>query len=241
MKALFPCSVKSMNNLKIIKPDWVVPSNVYALQTVRNSNLKKKSNHTSKKELSNRYGLKFLNSNEIILNQMHSNISIELPSSERNADAAYTTKKKVICSVRTADCMPLLMTDEEGSFVSAMHAGWRGLSSGIIENTVKKINFKGEPIIWIGPHISQESFEVGGEVKDIFLKNDPTTEVAFDHGANGKYFLSMRRAAQIKLQKLGIKNISFMKDFCTYSNPEQFFSYRRDASSERMTSLIWIE
>jgi YfiH family protein len=137
--------------------------------------------------------------------------------------------------------MPLLVTDEEGSFVAAIHAGWRGLASGIIENTLKKINVKGKFIVWIGPHISQEFFEVGDEVRNIFLENDPACAEAFTNEANGKHLLSMLKVAKLKLLSLGVEKIYITKNFCTYKNANNFFSYRRDASKERMTSLVWIE
>ena len=137
--------------------------------------------------------------------------------------------------------MPLLATDEEGSFVAAIHAGWRGLASGIIENTLKKINAKGKFIVWIGPHISHEFFEVGADVRNIFLENGPASTEAFTNEANGKYFFSMLKVAQLKLLSLGVQKIYITKNFCTYKNANNYFSYRRDASKERMTSLIWIE
>ena len=164
-----------MNNINIFEPEWVVPQNIFALQTTRNTNPSKEPLHKNKTKLSTNFGLEFINKKGIGLNQLHSNISIELPSDDRDADASYTTHNKVVCSIRTADCMPLLITDEEGSFVAAIHAGWRGLTSGIIENTFKKINAKGKIIVWIGPHISQEFFEVGAEVRNIFLENDPSS------------------------------------------------------------------
>ena len=134
--------------------------------------------------------------------------------------------------------MPLLITDEVGSFVAAIHAGWRGLASSIIENTLKKINAKGKFIVWIGPHISQEFFEVGAEVRNIFLENDSSTDEAFrQHGANGKYFLSMLKVAKLKLTSLGVEKIYITKNFCTYKNANNYYSYRREASKERMTSL----
>ena len=230
-----------MNNINIFEPEWVVPQNIFALQTTRNTNPSKEPLHKNKTKLSTNLGFKFINKKAIGLNQSHSNISIELPSDDRNADASYTTDNKVVCSIRTADCMPLLITDEEGSFVVAIHAGWRGLSSGIIENTLKKINPKGKFIVWIGPHISQEFFEVGAEVRNIFLENDSTTDEAFKHGANGKYFLSMLKVAELKLFNLGVEKIYITKNLCTYKNANNYYSYRREASSERMTSLIWIE
>ena len=233
--------LNGMDNINVFEPEWDVPKNIFALQTRRNSNPNKETLKKNKTKLLTNLGFEFLNKKAIGLNQSHSNISIELPSDNRDADASYTTHNKVVCSIRTADCMPLLMTDEAGSFVAAIHAGWRGLSSDIIENTLKKINAKGKFIVWIGPHISQEFFEVGAEVRNIFLKNDPASADAFTSEANGKYFLSMLKVAQLKLLRLGVQKIFITKNFCTYTNANNYFSYRRDASKERMTSLIWIE
>jgi YfiH family protein len=230
-----------MDNINIFKPEWIVPKNIFALQTTRNTIPRKELLFDNKTELSTNFGLEFVNKKVIGLNQSHSNKSIELPSDDRDADASYTTRNNLVCSIRTADCMPLLITDKLGSFVAAIHAGWRGLASGIIENTLKKINGKGKFIVWIGPHISQEFFEVGAEVRNIFLKNDPASAEAFTHGENGKYFLSMLKVAQLKLLSLGVEKIYITKNFCTYKNANNYYSYRRDASKERMTSLIWME
>ena len=233
--------LNSMDNINIFEPEWDVPKNIFALQTTRNTTPSKEPLNKNKTKLSTNLGLEFINKKAIGLNQSHSNISIELPSDDRDADASYTTQNKVVCSIRTADCMPLLITDEEGSFVAAIHAGWRGLASGIIENTLKKINAKGKFIVWIGPHISQEFFEVGAEVRNIFLENDPASAEAFTNEANGKYFLSMLKVAKLKLLSLGVEKIYITKNFCTYKNANNYYSYRRDASKERMTSLIWME
>lgn len=233
--------LNNMDNINVFEPEWDVPKNIFALQTTRNSNLIKESFDKNKKKLLTNLGFEFINKKAIGLNQSHSNIPIELPSDDRDADASYTTQNKVICSIRTADCMPLLVTDEEGSFVAAIHAGWRGLASGIIENTLKKINVKGKFIVWIGPHISQEFFEVGDEVRNIFLENDPACAEAFTNEANGKHLLSMLKIAKLKLLSLGVEKIYITKNFCTYKNANNYFSYRRDASKERMTSLVWIE
>ena len=230
-----------MDNINIFEPEWIVPKNIFALQTTRNTNLSNGALNTNKPKLSINFGIEFINKKVTGLNQSHSNISIELPSEDRNADASYTTHNKVVCSIRTADCMPLLITDEEGSFVAAIHAGWRGLAFGIIENTLKKINTKEKFIVWIGPHISQEFFEVGADVRNIFLGNDSSTDEAFRHGENGKYFLSMLKVAELKLHSLGVEKIYITENFCTYKNANNYYSYRRDASKERMTSLIWME
>ena len=233
--------LNGMNNINVFEPEWDAPKNIFALQTLRNTSPSKEFLNKNQTKLSTNLGFEFINKKAIGLNQSHSNISIELPSDDRDADASYTTHNKVVCSIRTADCMPLLITDEEGSFVAAIHAGWRGLTSGIIENTFKKINAKGKIIVWIGPHISQEFFEVGAEVRNIFLENDPASAEAFTNDANGKYFLSMLTAAKLKLLRLGVEKIYNTKNFCTYKNANNYYSYRRDASKERMTSLIWME
>ena len=232
--------LNGMNNINVFEPEWDAPKNIFALQTLRNTSPSKEFLNKNQTKLSTNLGFEFINKKAIGLNQSHSNISIELPSDDRDADASYTTHNKVVCSIRTADCMPLLITDEGGSFVSSIHAGWRGLASGIIENTLKKINAKGKFIVWIGPHISQEFFEVGAEVRNIFLKNDSASAEAFINAANGKYLLSMLKVAQLKLQSLGVEKIYVTKNFCTYKNAN-YYSYRREKSKERMTSLIWIE
>ena len=239
MKAQF--LFNAMDNINVFEPEWDVPKNIFALQTIRNTSPSKELLNKNQTKLSTNLGFDFINKKAIGLNQSHSNISIELPSDDRDADASYTTHNKVVCSIRTADCMPLLITDEEGSFVAAIHAGWRGLASSIIENTLKKINSKGKFIVWIGPHISQEFFEVGAEVRNIFLENDPASTEAFTNDANGKYFLSMLNIAKLKLHRLDVKKIYITKNFCTYKNANNYYSYRRDASKERMTSLIWME
>ena len=232
--------LNGIDNTIIFEPEWDVPKNIFALQTTRNTSPSKELLNKNKTKLSTNFGLEFINKKSIGLNQTHSNIPIELPSDDRDADASYTTQNKVVCSITTADCMPLLITDEVGSFVAAIHAGWRGLASSIIENTLKKINAKGKFIVWIGPHISQEFFEVGVEVRNIFLENDSASAEAFINAANGKYLLSMLKVAQLKLQSLGVEKIYVTKNFCTYKNAN-YYSYRRETSKERMTSLIWIE
>jgi YfiH family protein len=235
--------LNTMDNINIFEPEWDVPKNIYAFQTTRNSNLIKEplNKNKNKTKLLTNVGFEFISKKAIGLNQSHSNTSVELPSDDRDADASYTTHNNVVCSIRTADCMPLLITDKAGSFVAAIHAGWRGLASGIIENTLKKNNAKGKFIVWIGPHISQEFFEVGAEVKNIFLENDPASAEAFTNEVNGKYFLSMLKVAQLKLLSLGVEKIYITNNFCTYKNADNYYSYRRDTSKERMTSLIWME
>ena len=147
------------NDFKVITPNWIVPDHVCALQTIRNCSDKSNFLKTNKTEHS--IGLKFLRSNKKGLNQLHSNVSVQAPSENIDADASYTYQKNTVCVVKTADCMPILVTNEEGSFVSAIHAGWRGLASGVIENLIDKFDCMGEDIVvHLGPAISRYSFNV---------------------------------------------------------------------------------
>jgi len=217
--------------IEAIYPDWKTPSHIKAIQTVKKTGdisvFKKK-----------------IDSNFTFLNQTHGVNIVELPNnSPLEADASFTYAEQTICAVRTADCLPILMTDISGSFVAAIHAGWRSLSNGIIEETLKKLKTKTEFIVWLGPCISQKNYEVGRDVYHQFIKMDPSVSCAFQKHYE-KYKLSLVKAAKIKLTNLRIKNIfgnSFTQDFCTFDDQTNFFSYRRSNDSGRMVSLIWIE
>lgn len=217
--------------IEAIYPDWKVPSHIKAIQTVKKTG-----------DISG--FIKKNDSNFTFLNQTHGVNIAELPNnSPLEADASFTYAKQTICAVRTADCLPILMTDISGSFVAAIHAGWRSLSNGIIEEILKKLKTKTEIIVWFGPCISQKNYEVGRDVYHQFIKLDPSVSCAFEK-YHEKYKLSLTKAAKIKLTNLSIKNIfgnSVTQDFCTFDDQINFYSYRRSNDSGRMVSLIWIE
>ena len=148
--------------------------------------------------------------------------------------------KKTICTILTADCLPILLTDTLGSFVASIHAGWRGMAFGVIENTFKKIGISSKAIVWLGPCISKKNFEVGLDVYDIYIKRDPRTAICFDYKGNGKFNFDLILAAKIKLKNLGVLNVSSINK-CTFDDSDNFFSYRRDGNTGRMASLIWID
>ncbi|MDC6484307.1 peptidoglycan editing factor PgeF [Methylophilaceae bacterium] len=244
-----------MMNDNFIIPNWPAPKNIKAIQTTRNggislekfSSLNFASNvgdieahvKDNKKKL-----LNSLPSNPFWLNQIHSNKSEELPSkSDLNCDASYTYDKKIVCVVRTADCLPIFLTNSKGTFVALIHAGWKGLLNGIVEKTIGKINSSSEIIVWLGPCIGQESFEVGDDVYDLFINKDINTKKAFKL-SNNKYYLDLAAAAKFKLNYINIQNISgagVTEDFCTFRDQKNFFSYRRDGKTGRMASLLWID
>ncbi len=177
------------------------------------------------------------------LEQIHSIKAALLPNEESipKADAAYTVEKNIVCAVMTADCLPLLITNKQGSFVVAIHAGWRGLCDGIIEMTIKKLAVEPESLlVWLGPAISADVYEVGEEVYDAFTKAEVEAKQAFTSVSEGHWLFDIYQLAKLRLNKMGVKQI-YGGDRCTLSEEEQFFSYRRDDVTGRMASMIWID
>lgn len=177
------------------------------------------------------------------LEQTHSSNVVLLPSDERIpvADAVYTEEKNIVCAVMTADCLPLLITDKKGSCVAAIHAGWRGLCDGIIEATIKKLSAKPESLlVWLGPAIGADAYEVGEEVYDAFKNNNNAAREAFTSVSEGHWLFNMYCSAKLQLNEIGVRQI-YGGNHCTLSEEEHFFSYRRDGVTGRMASLIWIE
>ncbi|MDC1290082.1 peptidoglycan editing factor PgeF [Candidatus Thioglobus sp.] len=179
----------------------------------------------------------------IWINQTHSKMSVDADSTSTivNADASYSKKLGTVCGVLTADCLPVFVSNREGTTVGIAHAGWRGLVDGIIESLIESLDCNGEDLIaHLGPAISQLSFEVGGEVKSQYLSKNKNFENCFSY-LNNKYYLDLYEAARIVLKGLGVNSISG-GDRCSYKESDQYFSYRRDGkSSGRMAHLIWME
>ena len=187
----------------------------------------------------------FLPSSPRWLNQTHSIDVIELPSPSLNGDASYTTNINMVCVVQTADCLPLLVTNKKGTIVAAIHAGWRGLLNGVIENTIHKMNMSpNELLVWLGPAIGQKHFEVGADVKNNFCEKDQEAEKAFRAISDQKWLADIYHLAKLRLKASGVTAIyggSVTDEYCTYANEADYFSYRRDGETGRMASLIWIE
>jgi YfiH family protein len=156
------------------------------------------------------------------------------------ADAAFSTARNVVCAVMVADCLPVLLADERGEAVGIAHAGWRGLCAGVLEATVAAMPVPPARLLaWLGPAIGPQAYEVGEEVRDAFLRREARAALAFAPTRPGHWRLDLYAVARQRLAALGVTRVSG-GGWCTASEPERFFSYRRDRASERMAALVWI-
>jgi len=239
----------SVNNTHCFTPDWPAPANVKSLQTTRHGgvsaapyasfNLGDHVGDDSKAVVANRQQLP---SPAAWLKQTHSTIVVDAAAvtTPIEADASFSRTANVVSVVMTADCLPVLFCDQQGTVVAAAHAGWRGLCDGVLEATVKAMDVKAEHIMaWMGPAIGPQAFEVGDDVRDEFIQHDAAATAAFAAQSNGKWLGDIYLLARQRLNQLGITAIYGGKD-CTFSDSERYFSYRRDGVTGRMASLIWL-
>lgn len=157
------------------------------------------------------------------------------------ADASYTHRRGVVCAVKIADCMPVLLASRDGSCVGVAHAGWRGLSSGVIENTIGAMGVPPEMLMaYLGPAIGPKAFEVGDEVREAFCGVDPAAASAFEAHRPGKWMADLFTLGRQRLERCGVREVHG-GGLCTYSNPNRFYSHRYHAATGRMAALIWLE
>ncbi len=236
----------------LILPDWPAPANVKAVQTARQGgwslppydslNLGTHVGDDAMRVERNRNLLNdVLPSEPVWLEQVHgTEVALaEAAGCRTVADACISRRKNAVCAVMTADCLPVLLCDRDGTVVGAAHAGWRGLANGVLEATVKAMDVAPDHLMaWLGPAIGPTAFEVGAEVREVFIQHDPAAVSAFTPMA-GKYLADIYQLARQRLQALGLTQISG-GEFCTYTERERFFSYRRDGVTGRMATMIWI-
>jgi polyphenol oxidase len=215
-----------------IIPEWPSSKNIGALMAVKGKD------HPSTLE-------------PFWLQQVHGAETIVLTKDTKNshklkADASYTQEHEIVCVVRTADCLPILVCDKQGTEIAAIHAGWRGLAAGVIQNSIQC--FKAKPsdlLIWLGPAIGPKAFEVGMDVLDAFLKIPGlrlTMEQAFIPVGQEKFLANIYLLARSILLFLNIPNQNiFGGTYCTFNDKEKFYSYRRSKDVGRMASLIWLK
>nr|WP_029510917.1 peptidoglycan editing factor PgeF [Marinobacterium stanieri] len=178
------------------------------------------------------------------LTQVHGVAVVEARSDGRvrEADACWTRTPGVVCTVMTADCLPVLFASSDGRQVAAAHAGWRGLLNGVLEATLASFDDPAEVCAWFGPAIGPLAFEVGPEVRAAFMARDAEAEAAFKPSPthDDRWLADLYLLAQQRLQAAGIQSVSG-GEHCTFTEQQDFFSYRRDGRTGRMASLIWIE
>ncbi|QSX39949.1 peptidoglycan editing factor PgeF [Shewanella cyperi] len=239
----------------MFRPDWPTPAGVHIAMTDRHGgvsaapfdslNLGLHVGDDEAKVLANRALLcesLALPSEPVWLEQVHGTRVLDLAlvtdTDSKQADASYSNQAGKVCVVMTADCLPVLLTSDDGQEIAAVHAGWRGLCDGVIEAAVARFHAKGKNITaYLGPAIGPDAFEVGAEVRLAFLEQDSDCGDCFrPHGA-GKYLADLYRLADRRLRALGVE-WQFHARQCTFRQTG-YFSYRRDGVTGRMASLIW--
>ncbi|NGO00346.1 peptidoglycan editing factor PgeF [Grimontia sp. S25] len=237
-----------------ITPDWPAPSRIKAVSTTRQGgvspvpfdslNLGDHVGDDSDLVVRNRQTLAevmLMPTSPAWLNQVHGTEVVTLPlavDEVPDADAAFTGAQGQVCVVMTADCLPVLFCNEEGTQVGAAHAGWRGLVNGVLEQTLSKFDEPSKVMAWLGPAIGPDAFEVGSEVREQFMAHDTAAEKAFKPHKD-RWLADIYLLARQRLQSAGVTQI-YGGEHCTVSAPETFFSYRRENRTGRQASCIWI-
>ncbi|MDP2419151.1 MAG: peptidoglycan editing factor PgeF [Hydrogenophaga sp.] len=257
-----------------IVPDWPAPPSVRAVFTSRSGGVSAPpfdsfnlGDHVCDEPAAvacNRLRLaEALNQQPVFLQQVHGTAVLQLDAQTPHgsvADACLTTAPGVACTIMVADCLPVLFAHTSGAVVAAAHAGWRGLAQGVLENTfaalvlaVQKIhptatpaNVAQETLAWLGPCIGPGAFEVGPDVREAFVTDQPGMHKAFVASEDGKFLANLPMLARWRLATLGIKKVTGndgAPTWCTVTQSSRFFSHRRDAarlgSTGRMAACIW--
>jgi len=171
--------------------------------------------------------------------QVHGNHVAIDPALGSEADSAITSRVQVACVVMVADCLPVLFCSKDGGQVAAAHAGWRGLAAGVLENTVDAFDARPASLLaWLGPAISQSSFEVGDEVRAAFVASAPEADVHFTRNERGRWQADLYGLARQRLAAIGVRDV-FGGEFCTFRDSQRFFSHRRDGTSGRVAGFIF--
>jgi polyphenol oxidase len=238
----------------LIVPDWPLPPNLRAVQTTRSGGVSAgpweslnlalhtgddpEAVHRNRALLSQALGLPRV---PIWPIQVHGAAVTDTTAMTGavEADAVVARAPGHVCSVQTADCLPVLFASLDGQSVAAAHAGWRGLASGVLEATLDAMGHAPETVTaWLGPAIGPASFEVGPEVRAAFVADQASATGAFRSGTGDRWFADIYHLARLRLERAGLRDIHG-GGRCTFTESETFFSYRRDRTCGRMATLIW--
>lgn len=243
-------------DLVFIEPDWPAPARVRALTTTRSGGISESPWHSLNlgdhvgdnpahvvencQRLADTIGLP---ANRIAwIRQTHGTRMARFPGPENpEVDASFTSETGLACAILTADCLPVVFCNTAGSKVAAAHAGWRGLCNGILENTAQEIGDPENTLAWLGPAIGPDQFEVGPEVREAFLAHNREAAAAFKPSPNrpGHFLANLCQLARQRLNSAGITRI-YGGTHCTVTESDRFYSYRRDGTTGRMATLIWL-
>lgn len=248
-----------------IVPDWPAPPNVRSLMTTRLGGVSQgayssfnlahhvgddansvEGNRARLREVTSSVGNAHAACTPCWLSQIHGTRVVDASlwvadNQPPEADAAFSREAGIACAVLTADCLPVLFCDEAGSVIAAAHAGWRGLLTGVLESCIAAMRpASGKLMAYLGPAIGPQMFEVGDEVRCAFVTHDGIAAAAFEPTAKGKWLANIYLLARQRLEAQGVERI-FGGKFCTVSEADRFFSYRRDRQTGRMASMIWLE
>jgi len=245
-----------MTDLQLIEADWPAPSNVRAIATTRvggvsvgpyeSLNLGAHVGDDAPSVSENRVRLRMelgLMREPLWLNQVHGTTVVEAGPHEPvpKADASFARFAGQACAVMTADCLPVVFCDVAGTRVAAAHAGWRGLAAGVLDSAVNAMGVTPDRVLaWLGPAIEQEAFEVGNEVREQFLARSADNELAFKLNARGRWQADLYDLARRELARLGVTQV-FGGGFRCYADRDRFFSYRRDGTTGRLATLVWMK
>jgi len=178
------------------------------------------------------------------LRQVHGTRTVDVSNLKSavdlEADAAYTNTPNRVCAILTADCLPIVLCDDQFQEVAAVHAGWRGLMHGVLQSTISRFAATSTRLLaWIGPGISRSAYRVDPAFRGRFLDEDPGIDHAF-WNEDGQWHADLYAIAESRLRASGVTNVSCYKG-CTFAEPERFYSYRRDGVTGRMATFAWIE
>ncbi|MBA1146233.1 peptidoglycan editing factor PgeF [Ectothiorhodospiraceae bacterium WFHF3C12] len=243
-------------SIELILPDWPVPAGVRAVSTTRSGGVSAPpfdtlnlGGHTgddpaavaeNRRWLAEAAGMP---SAPRWLNQVHGTdvLHVTEAGAPEDADAAWTDRPGRVCAVLTADCLPVILAAVDGSAVGVAHAGWRGLSAGVLESLIDEMRAAPRELVaWLGPAIGPAAFEVGPEVREAFLARDDGAEAAFQSSPAGRWLADIYMLARRRLDAAGVEAV-FGGGSCTVADSRRFFSYRRDGETGRMATAIWLE
>ncbi len=241
----------ALTEASFLHPQWPVPTTVQALVTTRiggvsrgayaSFNLGDHVGDDAAAVAANRALLRpHVPQEPMWLEQVHGTNVVDAATVQAKvrADGSFTDRSGVVCAVLTADCLPVLLCDHAGRGVAVVHAGWRGLLAGVIEQGIARFN--GAALYaWPGPAIGSRAFEVGPEVRAQFIAHDHAAARAFAVGAGDRWWADLYALARMRLAYAGVTQV-YGGDYCTVSDAQRFFSYRRDGACGRMASLIWL-